>query len=81
MFELKLLGEASTAEPDTLSWVDFGPRAQIRQVRQLIERLRLQHHAWRTERTYGDWAWRLAEFIHPRDRETATDEDWQEEDI
>ena len=28
--------------------------------RRLIERLRLQHYAWRTEKTYREWAWRLA---------------------
>ena len=43
--------------------------------RRLIERLRIQHYAWRTEKTYREWAWRLAEFIRPRDLETATGED------
>ena len=43
--------------------------------RRLIERLRLQHYAWRTERTYREWAWRLAEFIRPRELETASGED------
>jgi hypothetical protein len=43
--------------------------------RRLIERLRLQHYAWRTERTYREWAWRLAEFIRPRELESATGED------
>ena len=43
--------------------------------RRLIERLRIQHYAWRTEKSYREWAWRLAEFIGPRDLETAGSED------
>jgi hypothetical protein len=43
--------------------------------RRLIERLRLQHYAWRTEQTYREWAWRLADFIGPRELESATGED------
>jgi hypothetical protein len=43
--------------------------------RRLIERLRIQHYAWRTEKTYREWAWRLAEFIRPRDLESASGED------
>lgn len=41
----------------------------------MIERLRLQHYAWRTEKTYREWAWRLAGFIEPRGLEVATGED------
>ena len=41
----------------------------------LIERLRIQHYAWRTEQTYREWAWRLADFVRPREVEMATDED------
>jgi hypothetical protein len=41
----------------------------------LIERLRLKHYSWRTERTYREWAWRLAHFVGPRGVESATDED------
>jgi integron integrase len=43
--------------------------------RRLIERLRIQHYAWRTEKTYREWAWRLAEFIRPRELESAAGED------
>lgn len=43
--------------------------------RRLIERLRIQHYAWRTEKTYREWAWRLREFVQPRDLESATGED------
>src|ERR1017187_6406596 len=43
--------------------------------RRLIERLRIQHYAWRTEKTYREWAWRLAGFMRPRDLESATGED------
>jgi hypothetical protein len=39
--------------------------------RRLIERPRIQHYAWRVEKTYREWAWRLAEFIRPRDVESA----------
>src|SRR5205085_7354699 len=41
----------------------------------LIERLRIQHYAWRTEQTYREWAWRLADFVRPRELEAATGED------
>ena len=41
----------------------------------LIERLRLQHYAWRTEQTYREWAWRLAHFVGTRGLDTATDAD------
>ncbi len=43
--------------------------------RRLIERLRLQHYAWRTEQTYRQWAWRLRDFLRPRQLESATGED------
>ncbi len=43
--------------------------------RRLIERLRIQHYAWRTEQTYREWGWRLADFIRPRDLEEASGED------
>ncbi|PWU10392.1 MAG: hypothetical protein C5B50_25620 [Verrucomicrobia bacterium] len=41
----------------------------------LIERLRIQHYAWRTEQTYREWSWRLADFVRPRELEEATGED------
>ena len=56
----------------TLGQADTGARPWERR---LIERLRLQHYAWRTEKTYREWAWRLAKFIQPRDLETAGSED------
>jgi integron integrase len=66
----------ATAAPDrnlpTLGQADTGAQPWERR---LIERLRIQHYAWRTEQTYRSWAWRLAHFIHPRDLETATTED------
>src|SRR4030095_5059993 len=40
----------------------------------LIERLRIQHYAWRTEQTYREWAWRLVDFMQPRELEAATGE-------
>src|SRR5204863_7436332 len=43
--------------------------------RRLIERLRIQHYAWRTEQTYREWAWRLADFVRPRELEAASGED------
>jgi len=43
--------------------------------RRLIERLRIQHYAWRTEQTYREWAWRLARFVQPRSLEEATSDD------
>lgn len=43
--------------------------------RRLIERLRIQHYAWRTEQTYREWAWRLANFVRPRSLEEASGED------
>jgi integron integrase len=43
--------------------------------RRLIERLRIQHYAWRTEQTYREWSWRLAGFVRPRSLDEATGED------
>jgi len=43
--------------------------------RRLIERLRIEHYAWRTEQTYREWAWRLADFVRPRELESANGED------
>lgn len=43
--------------------------------KRLIERLRIQHYAWRTEQTYREWAWRLAGFVRPRGLEEAGSED------
>jgi integron integrase len=43
--------------------------------RRLIERLRLGHYSWRTEQTYREWAWRLANFMGSRGLESATGED------
>jgi hypothetical protein len=34
--------------------------------KRLIERLRIQHYAWRTEQTYREWAWRFAQFVRPK---------------
>ncbi|HUJ76078.1 MAG TPA: integron integrase, partial [bacterium] len=56
----------------TLGQADTGAQAWERR---LIERLRIQHYAWRTEKTYREWAWRLAQFIHPRELESARGED------
>jgi integron integrase len=56
----------------TLGQADTGAEAWERR---LIERLRIQHYSWRTEQTYRQWAWRLAEFVRPRDLESATGED------
>jgi integron integrase len=41
----------------------------------LIERLRLKHYAWRTERTYREWAWRLARFVGEHGLEAADGQD------
>ncbi len=43
--------------------------------RRLIERVRTLHLAWRTERTYRVWNWRLAKFLHPKAMEAVCDED------
>ena len=56
----------------TLGQADTGAQAWERR---LIERLRIQHYAWRTEKTYREWAWRLAKFIGPRELESVTGED------
>src|SRR4051794_41721783 len=39
----------------------------------LIERLPIQHDAWRTEQTYREWARRLADLVRPRELEAATE--------
>ncbi len=41
----------------------------------LIERLRLNHYAWRTEQTYREWAWRLNQFVGAPGLDSATGED------
>jgi integron integrase len=56
----------------TLGQADTGRTAWERR---LIERLRLRHYSWRTERTYREWAWRLAHFVGERGLEGATDAD------
>lgn len=56
----------------TLGQADTGAEAWERR---LIERLRIQHYAWRTEQTYREWAWRLADFVRPRELEAASGED------
>ncbi|HXJ61333.1 MAG TPA: phage integrase N-terminal SAM-like domain-containing protein, partial [Verrucomicrobiae bacterium] len=33
------------------------------------------HYAWRTEQSYREWGWRLADFVRPRELESATGED------
>lgn len=43
--------------------------------KRLIERLRIQHYAWRTEQTYREWAWRFYKFVKPRGLEEAGSED------
>jgi site-specific recombinase XerD len=43
--------------------------------RGLIERVRTLHLAWRTERTYRGWNWRLAKFLHPKPMEALSGED------
>ncbi len=65
-------GARSSQGVPTLGQADTGSQPWERR---LIERLRLQHYAWRTEKTYREWAWRLAGFIEPRDLDAATDED------
>ncbi len=40
----------------------------------LIERLRVKHYQWRTERTYRDWIWRFANWLG-REPDTAKESD------
>ena len=40
----------------------------------LIERLRVKHYQWRTERTYRDWIWRFADWLG-REPDTAKESD------
>ena len=64
-------GEAGGSTP-SLGQADTGAEPWERR---LIERLRMEHYAWRTEQTYREWAWRLADFVRPRDLESANGED------
>lgn len=56
----------------SLGRTDLG---QVDWERRLIERVRMLHLAWRTERTYRDWNWRLAKFLHPKAMESVGEED------
>ena len=64
-------GEAGGSTP-SLGQADTGAEPWERR---LIERLRIEHYAWRTEQTYREWAWRLADFVRPRELESANGED------
>jgi integron integrase len=64
--------ETRSGSLPTIGQADTGAEAWEQR---LIERLRIQHYAWRTEQTYRDWAWRLADFVRPRKLEAATGED------
>jgi len=64
-------GEAGGSRP-SIGQADTGAEPWERR---LIERLRIEHYAWRTEQTYREWAWRLADFVRPRDLESANGED------
>ena len=46
--------------------------------RGLVARIRELHLAWRTEKTYRHWAWRLARFCEPKPAEQLTHEDVRE---
>ena len=69
---VSIAGRPSRLNIPTLGQADTGSQPWERR---LIERLRIQHYAWRTEQTYREWAWRLAEFIRPRELDSATGED------
>ena len=43
--------------------------------RGLVARIRELHLAWRTEKTYRHWAWRLARFCAPKPAEELTHEE------
>ncbi len=43
--------------------------------RRMIERLRLNHYAWRTEQTYRDWAWRFERSLGGKSMAEADGED------
>ncbi|HBA85983.1 MAG TPA: integrase [Verrucomicrobia bacterium] len=43
--------------------------------RKLVERIRELHLAWKTEKTYRQWAWQLARFCEPKPVEELTHED------
>ncbi len=65
----------SAPQPEGVASVGQADTGKTPWERRLIERLRLQHYSWRTERTYREWAWRLAHFVGARGLESATDED------
>ena len=61
--------------PEGVPSLGHADTGQVAWESRLIERLRLKHYSWRTERTYREWAWRLAHFVGARGLESATDED------
>jgi integron integrase len=65
----------TSVAPRTLQPLHQADTGAVAWEQRLIERLRIQHYAWRTEQTYREWAWRLADFVRPRELQTATGED------
>jgi integron integrase len=56
----------------SLGGADLG---RVEWEQRLIERLRLNHYAWRTEQTYREWAWRFSGFVGQKGLAAASGED------
>ena len=65
----------SAPQPEGVPSLGQADTGKVAWESRLIERLRLKHYSWRTERTYREWAWRLADSIRPRQMESATAQD------
>jgi integron integrase len=67
--------QRSAPQPEGVPTLGHADTGKVPWESRLIERLRLKHYSWRTERTYREWAWRLAHFVGVRGLDSATDED------
>ena len=67
--------QRSAPQPEGVPTLGHADTGKVAWESRLIERLRLKHYSWRTERTYREWAWRLAHFVGARGLDSATDED------
>ena len=66
--------QRSAPQPEGVPTLGHADTGKVAWESRLIERLRLKQYSWRTERTYREWAWRLAHFVGARGLESATDE-------
>lgn len=67
--------KTGTPRPEGVPTPGNADTGQTQWESRLIERLRINHYSWRTERTYREWAWRFDRFLEGRELSKATAED------